>query len=50
MQANDGAYDAATEMLTGTLDTTDLQPGTYTIFVEAQDADGNWGPPTGALF
>ena len=47
LQAHDGAFDAATETVTGTLDTTDLQPGTYTVFIEAQDADGNWGPPTG---
>ncbi|MCY4090483.1 MAG: M14 family zinc carboxypeptidase [Caldilineaceae bacterium] len=49
LQAADGAFDASAELLTGTLDTTDLQPGTYTVFIEAQDADGNWGPPT-ALF
>jgi len=46
LQPLDGAYDSTVESLTATLDTTNLQPGTYTIFHEAQDADGNWGPPT----
>ena len=49
LQPLDDAFDATVEQLTGTLDTTDLQPGRHTIFVEAQDADGNWGPPT-AIF
>lgn len=46
LQPLDGEYDSTVESLTGALDTTDLQPGAYTIFLEAQDADGNWGPPT----
>ena len=46
LQPLDGAFDATVESLTGSLDTTGLQPGTYTIFLEAQDEDGNWGPPT----
>ncbi len=46
LQPLDGVYDSSVESLTGSLDTTGLQPGAYTIFLEAQDADGNWGPPT----
>ena len=46
MQPLDGDYDSSVESLTGSLDTTGMQPGVYTIFLEAQDADGNWGPPT----
>ena len=46
LQPLDGEYDSTVESLTGSLDTTGLQPGAYTIFLEAQDADGNWGPPT----
>ena len=46
LQPLDGAYDSTVESLTGSLDTTGLPPGAYTIFLEAQDADGNWGPPT----
>ena len=46
LQPLDGAYDSSVESLTGALDTTGMQPGVYTIFLEAQDADGNWGPPS----
>ena len=46
LQPLDGEYDSSLESLTGALDTTGLQPGAYTIFLEAQDSDGNWGPPT----
>ena len=46
LQPLDGAYDSALESLIGALDTAGLQPGFHTIFLEAQDADGNWGPPT----
>ena len=50
LQASDGVFDATVESLTGTLDTTDLEPGMHSIFVEAQDADGNWGPPSALYF
>ncbi|MEZ4557038.1 MAG: hypothetical protein R3A10_17930 [Caldilineaceae bacterium] len=33
-------------MLTATVDTTDWSAGRHTVFVEAQDSDGNWGVPT----
>lgn len=46
LQPLDGAYDNDIEALTAVLDTTDMAPGDYTIFIEAQDTDGNWGPPT----
>ncbi len=46
LQPLDGEYNSPVELLTGSLDTTGWQPGAYTIFLEAQDADGNWGPPT----
>ncbi len=46
LQPLDGNFDAAVESLTGALDTADMAPGAHTIFIEAQDADGNWGPPT----
>ncbi len=46
LQPLDGEYDSTVESLTGALDTTGMQPGVYTIFLEAQDADGNWGPPS----
>lgn len=34
---------------TGTLDTSGLQAGRHLVFVEAQDAAGNWGVPTAAF-
>ncbi|MGF1522054.1 MAG: DUF4347 domain-containing protein [Leptolyngbyaceae cyanobacterium] len=46
MTAADGTFDSSTETLTATIDTTGLDPGRYTVFVESQDADGNWGVPT----
>ena len=46
LQPLDGTFAATVEFLTGSLDTSELQPGTHTVFLEAQDADGNWGPPT----
>lgn len=49
LQPLDGAFDSAIEKLTGSLDTSHLPPGKHIIFVEAQDAAGNWGPP-GAVF
>ncbi len=49
MRARDGAFDATTEIITAQIDTTGLTPGRHTLFIEAQDADGNWGVPT-AIF
>ncbi len=46
LTAADGAFDSSVETLQATIDTTDLAPGRHTIFVESQDADGNFGVPT----
>ncbi|MEO0986925.1 MAG: M14 family zinc carboxypeptidase, partial [Cyanobacteria bacterium J06639_14] len=46
MSAADGTFDSSVEMLTATIDTTGWEAGRYTVFVEGQDADGNWGVPT----
>lgn len=46
---NDGAFDAAIETVTATINTSGLSAGRHTIFVEGQDANGNWGVPT-AIF
>ena len=46
MEALDGSFDSTAETLTATIDTTDLAAGRHTIFIEGQDADGNWGVPT----
>ena len=46
LEASDEAFDSSVETLTATIDTTDLTPGRHTIFVESQDANGNFGVPT----
>jgi len=46
MSAADGTFNSTIESVTASIDTTGLNNGTYTIFVEAQDAAGNWGVPT----
>src|SRR3990172_3266246 len=38
----DGAFDATIESLTANVDTTGWTPGRHILFVESQDADGNW--------
>lgn len=45
----DGAFNSTLEGVAGTLDTTGWSAGRHTIFVEGQDAAGNWGVPS-ALF
>jgi hypothetical protein len=42
----DGAFDGSVESVGTVVDTTGWTPGRHTLFVEAQDADGNWGVPT----
>jgi hypothetical protein len=42
----DGAPNTPKEVLTATLDTALLSVGRHTIYVHAQDSDGNWGPVT----
>ncbi|MDB9527001.1 DUF4347 domain-containing protein [Oscillatoria sp. CS-180] len=46
MTAADGAFDSSVESLTATIDTANLASGRYTLFIEGQDAAGNWGVPT----
>ena len=46
ISAADGAFDSSAETLSATIDTAGWESGRYTIFVESQDADGNWGVPT----
>lgn len=43
MNASDGAFNATVENVSATIDTSGLAPGRHTIFVEGQDANGNWG-------
>ena len=46
MNASDGAFDSAVEAVSATINTTGWSAGRHTIFVEAQDASGNWGVPS----
>lgn len=50
MTAADGLFDEESEQISGVIDTTDLADGQYTVFVESQDADGNWGVASAAFF
>ena len=49
LTAVDGAFNAASEAVHGLIDTTGWTPGRHLVFVEAQDADGNWGVPSAAF-
>ncbi len=46
LTAADGSFDTTVETLAATIDTTGLSAGRHTIFVESQDADGNFGVPS----
>lgn len=48
LAAADGGFDSAQESGLATLDTSKLSAGRHLVFVESQDADGNWGVPTAA--
>ncbi|MBW7881617.1 MAG: peptidase M14 [Caldilineaceae bacterium] len=45
----DGAFDTAGELAVAVVDTTGWAPGRHLLLVEAQDAAGDWGPPTGVF-
>jgi murein tripeptide amidase MpaA len=42
----DGGFSSPVEAIRATIDTTSLGVGRHIIYVEAQDAAGNWGVPT----
>jgi PKD repeat protein/murein tripeptide amidase MpaA len=44
LAASDGAFNATTEGLTGTINTAGLAVGKHIIYVRALDAGGTWGP------
>ena len=46
MTAADGAFNSSREVITAIIDTSGLPLGRHTVFVEGQDADGNWGVPS----
>lgn len=45
----DGGFNSTVESVQGTVFTSGLSVGRHTLFVESQDANGNWGVPT-AIF
>lgn len=49
MTASDGTFNAKTENVKATINTTGLSVGRHTIFVQGQDANNNWGVPS-AIF
>jgi carboxypeptidase T len=49
LSAVDGSFSSSIESVRGTVFTSGLAPGRHTLFVESQDASGNWGAPT-AIF
>jgi hypothetical protein len=46
MTAADGVFDSPVEVASGTIDTSGLAPGRYTVYVQGEDSAGNWGPPS----
>lgn len=46
MLPKDGAWNSKTEELTASIVTTGWSAGKHLVFVEAQDASGNWGVPS----
>ncbi len=46
LTASDGSFNATTEGLAGTLNTSGLTLGKHLVFVRAQAASGQWGPVT----
>jgi hypothetical protein len=49
LSAADGVYNASSEAISATINSAALSVGRHTIFVEGQDAAGNWGV-TSAVF
>ncbi len=50
LQAADGSFNSAREVVTGQLPTTDLASGRHLVFVRGRDTSGAWGPFTAAFF
>jgi len=46
MAAADGTFDSPVEIVRAVVNTSGWTPGRHLLFVESQDATGNWGVPT----
>ncbi len=49
MTASDGSFNSKVEVIQATIDTTGWASGRHSIFVESQDAAGNWGLTSAAF-
>ena len=49
MGPSDGSFSAKSEGVTASVSTSGWAPGRHLIYVEGQDASGNWGAPTGVF-
>ena len=49
MTAADGTFNATSESITASVDTTGLANGRHLLYVRSQDAAGNWGPVSAAF-
>jgi len=50
LQAVDGTFDEKNEDVSGTISTIGLVGGRHTLFVQGQDAAGNWGAVSAVFF
>ena len=50
LSAVDGSLDSPVEAFSASIDTSSLSSGRHPIFIESQDADGNWGVPSAIFF
>lgn len=50
MTATDGAFNTSSESVSAVVNAAGLSAGRHTLFIEAQDANGNWGVPTAIYF
>ena len=49
MSPADGGFDAAAETVQAVVDTSGWELGRHVLYIEGQDAQGNWGVPTAAF-
>ncbi|MEM7118316.1 MAG: M14 family zinc carboxypeptidase [Chloroflexota bacterium] len=50
IEPDDGSFDAPVEEGTAVIDTTSLSLGQHTLYMQAQDSAGNWGPVSAIYF
>ncbi|HOP22497.1 MAG TPA: M14 family zinc carboxypeptidase [Gammaproteobacteria bacterium] len=50
MSASDSMFNSPQEQIQASVDTTGLSTGKHSVFIRAQDADGNWGAVSALFF